>query len=286
MLMGELKAQLSPRVDRAFDSVLGNRARLILHFNIKVVRRYDLGGKLKDLGQLFGGEPVIRIVPRHPGLEKAGLLQPNRAAAINELLHDVPHFGHVEIGGNRISVRKDQPYVLCWVTEEVCLEGAQVHAILGIFSYRNMQHEIIFRRLEAPDYDEVVALWRRCDGIDVSEGDDRETFVSYLSRNPGMSHAATSAGAIVGAALCGHDGRRGLIHHLAVAPEHRGQGVGKQILRMGLDGLRRHGIARAIILVEKDNAPGREFWIARGFEHISEALPFGMDLIRIPSEGP
>lgn len=141
-----------------------------------------------------------------------------------------------------------------------------------------MQPEIDFRLLEPSDFDEVDALWRRCDGVEVTERDDRESFARYLSRNPGLSYAATSGGNIVGAALCGHDGRRGFIYHLAVAAEYRGQGVGKRILEIALAELSGCGIARAIILVGKDNAPGREFWIARGFEHISEALALGMDL--------
>jgi ribosomal protein S18 acetylase RimI-like enzyme len=141
-----------------------------------------------------------------------------------------------------------------------------------------MQAEIKFRSLVPLDYDHVVALWRRCDGVEVAEGDDRESFTRYLDRNPGLSYAATSAGAIVGANLCGHDGRRGLVYHLAVAPEYRGQGVGKQILKMGLAGLRERGIARVIILVSKDNHLGQDFWISQGFEHITVALPLGMDL--------
>ena len=55
---------------------------------------------------------MIGIVPRHPGLEKAGFLPANRAAAINEVLHHVPHLRDVEIGRNRIPVRKDETDVL------------------------------------------------------------------------------------------------------------------------------------------------------------------------------
>jgi ribosomal protein S18 acetylase RimI-like enzyme len=142
-----------------------------------------------------------------------------------------------------------------------------------------MQSETKFRPLEPSDYDEVVELWRRCEGVEVAEGDDRESYVRFLSRNPGLSYAAVRGGAIVGAALCGHDGRRGLFYHLAVAPEHRGQGVGKHILETGMAGLRRCGIARALILVEAENAPGQEFWVSQGFEKITEALPFGVDLV-------
>jgi N-acetylglutamate synthase len=141
-----------------------------------------------------------------------------------------------------------------------------------------MQAEIIFRLLTPGDYDHVVALWHRCDGVEVAEGDDRESFTRYLDRNPGLSHAATDAGVIVGASLCGHDGRRGLVYHLAVAPEYRSQGIAKQILKMGLNGLRDRGITRVIILIANENSMGQEFWTSQGFDRISGALPFGIDL--------
>ena len=54
--------------------------------------------------------------------------------------------------------------------------------------------------------------------------------------------------------------------------------MGKQILKMGVAGLSKRGIARVIVLVAKENLLGQEFWISQGFEHIAGALPLGMDL--------
>jgi N-acetylglutamate synthase len=70
-------------------------------------------------------------------------------------------------------------------------------------------------------YDAVLALWRQCEGIGLSQADSRENIQRYLERNPGMSFIATFNGTVVGAVLCGHDGRRGYIHHLAVHPSCR-----------------------------------------------------------------
>jgi ribosomal protein S18 acetylase RimI-like enzyme len=221
---------------------------------------------------------VIRVISCNPGLEKTGLQTPNDATAVNEVLHNVPHLGYVEFSWNRVPVGKNETDVLRRMLAEVCLEGSDLHAIMGICSHRYMQPEIEFRPLLPPDYDQVVALWMSCDGVEVAEGDDRESFTRYLDRNPGLSHVAIFAGAIVGAALCGHDGRRGLVYHLAVAPAFRGQGIGKKILKLGLDALRENGIARVIILVAEDNSLGQEFWISQGFEHIFGALPLGLDL--------
>jgi len=132
--------------------------------------------------------------------------------------------------------------------------------------------------MTAADYAAVTALWRACDGIEIAVGDDESTFRQYLQRNPGLSHCAEADGVLIAAALCGHDGRRGLIYHLAVAPEFRGQGIGKAILQCELEGLRDCGIARVLILVANDNPIGKEFWLSQNFKVISEALPLGMDL--------
>ena len=141
-----------------------------------------------------------------------------------------------------------------------------------------MQAEILFRPLASSDYDQVISLWQRCEGVEVAEGDDRASFDFYLRRNPGLSFVASLGREIVGATLCGHDGRRGLFYHLAVAPEHRGQGVGRKILQQGLAGLRAIGISRATILVATDNPDGRAFWVRQGFEEIAGAIPLGIDI--------
>ena len=151
--------------------------------------------------------------------------------------------------------------------------------MLGIFTYRYMQAQFNFRPLLYTDYDQVLALWRRCDGVEVAEGDDRESFARYLDRNPNLSWSASLGEKVVAAGLCGHDGRRGLIYHLAVAPEFRGKGLAKKILQNGIEGLRNAGITRAIILVARNNPRGQEFWLSRGFEEISGALSLGLDLL-------
>lgn len=140
-----------------------------------------------------------------------------------------------------------------------------------------MQTQSSTRAFETTDYDAVVALWSQAEGVEVAEGDDRATITAYLQRNPGLSRVAVSAGKIVGAALCGHDGRRGVIYHLAVAKDFRGRGLGRKLVEECLAGLRGCGLKRALIMVAPDNAAGREFWLARGFGDI-QAQPMGVDV--------
>ena len=128
------------------------------------------------------------------------------------------------------------------------------------------------------DYERACSLWSTAEGVEICEGDSRAEIAEYLRRNPGLSRVAEEDGQIVGAVLCGHDGRRGFIYHLAVAPAFRGRGVGKLLLQDCMRGLQAVGIPRAIILVARDNPLGRDFWLRNNWEEI-DARPMSLDLL-------
>jgi ribosomal protein S18 acetylase RimI-like enzyme len=134
------------------------------------------------------------------------------------------------------------------------------------------------REFVMADYDQTVALWEKMEGLEICEGDSREEISEYLKRNAGLSRVAEADGNIVGAALCGHDGRRGWIYHLAVASEYRRQQVGKLLIDACVSGLRRAGLKRAIILVAGDNLAGHQFWLRNGWEDIDGAIAMTKEL--------
>ena len=137
---------------------------------------------------------------------------------------------------------------------------------------------MITRELLIGDFEDALRLWNEVEGIEICEGDSRAEIGQYLERNPGLSRVAEEDGAIAGVVLCGHDGRRGLIYHLAVRPTWQGKGVGKLLINDCICGLQAAGIKRAIILVAGDNATGREFWLRNGWEDIADAIPMGKDI--------
>ena len=137
---------------------------------------------------------------------------------------------------------------------------------------------LITREFVIDDYEQIVALWHLAEGVEVAEGDSKEEIRAYLLRNPGLSRVAETDGTIMAAVLCGHDGRRGLIYHLAVAPPQRGQGLGQRLVRECLAELRVAGITRALILVAGDNLSGHSFWLRTGWEDVPGAMLMGIDL--------
>jgi ribosomal protein S18 acetylase RimI-like enzyme len=141
-----------------------------------------------------------------------------------------------------------------------------------------MSGNVDTREFSIDDYDAAIRLWRRVEGLEIAEGDDREGLAQFLRRNRGLSRVAIDGAAIVGVALCGHDGRRGHVYHLAVDPAYQGCGLGKRLLDECLNGLRSTGVKRVIIMVADDNQRGAEFWKRQGWEEISGAILMGIDL--------
>jgi hypothetical protein len=98
------------------------------------------------------------------------------------------------------------------------------------FSRQNMNIEI--REMKIEDYDEIFSLWNGIDGIIIDDVDSKGSIGLYIERKKGLSYIAQVSGIIVGTVLCGHDGRRGLLRHLAVKSEigswHRPQSYNKR----------------------------------------------------------
>ena len=114
-------------------------------------------------------------------------------------------------------------------------------------------------------YDQVIELWRQCEGIGLSNADSLEYISAYLERNPGMSFVAAADGDVIGAVLSGHDGRRGYIHHLAVRPDWRDRGVARQLVDGCLKALETAGIQKCHLFIYTDNEDGMAFWQAIGW---------------------
>jgi ribosomal protein S18 acetylase RimI-like enzyme len=120
------------------------------------------------------------------------------------------------------------------------------------------------------DHAEVLALWQRSPGLHVNPSDEREPIERYLVRNPGLSVVARQDGRLVGTLLCGHDGRRAYLYHLAVCDSARRQGVGRAMVERCLERLRAIDIVRVFLMVLNDNTGGDAFWRALGWKRADD----------------
>jgi ribosomal protein S18 acetylase RimI-like enzyme len=134
----------------------------------------------------------------------------------------------------------------------------------------------VFREEHIPG---ALGLWSATEFIGLSSADEPEALVRYLRRNPGFSFVALDgAGGVAGAVLCGHDGRRGFIHHLAVAPARRQSGVGSRLLERCLQALREAQIVKCHAFVFQDNPFGELFWQPAGWQRRDELLVYSRSI--------
>ena len=128
------------------------------------------------------------------------------------------------------------------------------------------RRKIIIRVMNTEDYDRVYALWMSCKNMGFNNLDDsRQGIEKYLKRNPSTCFVAEQGDAIVGVVLAGHDGRRGFIHHMAVAEDCRRQGIATDLLDQALAALKKEGINKTALLVFNRNEAGNAFWERQGF---------------------
>lgn len=109
-------------------------------------------------------------------------------------------------------------------------------------------------------YDAALTLWKRCEGIGLSAADERAPIILFLQKNPGLNFAAFVDSELAGTCLCGSDGRRGYLYHLAVDPACRRQGIGKALAERTLAALADQGIQKCHIMVYGSNESGLAFW--------------------------
>ena len=109
--------------------------------------------------------------------------------------------------------------------------------------------EVTIRPVTMDDYDDMLYLWnsaeqsrRALNPVD----DSREGIDRYLRRNPDTCFAAVTENRLIGVILSGHDGRRGIIHHLCVHPDFRRRGLSRELVRT---------------LASQLNAQGREAYV-------------------------
>lgn len=116
------------------------------------------------------------------------------------------------------------------------------------------------------DYERVYELWLSCENMGLNDLDDsREGIGRYLARNPNTCFVAEEGGALAGAILSGHDGRRGYIYHAAVAEAFRRRGVGAALAERCLEALRAEGIRKVALVAFRRNGAGNAFWEKMGF---------------------
>lgn len=119
----------------------------------------------------------------------------------------------------------------------------------------------MIREMKIEDYDKIYTLWMSMKGFAMRSIDDSEEGVRrFLERNPHTSVVASQDGKIVGAILCGHDGRRGCLYHVCVHRDYRRKGIGTAMVVFAMEALKREKISKVSLIAFTVNDIGNAFW--------------------------
>ena len=122
------------------------------------------------------------------------------------------------------------------------------------------------RVMKAEDYDKLYELWMTIKGFGIRSIDDsREGVARFLKRNPTTSVTAWDGDTLIGAILCGHDGRRGCFYHVCVDENYRRHGIGKAMVVASMEALKAEHINKVCLIAFTSNDGGNAFWNTIGW---------------------
>ena len=124
--------------------------------------------------------------------------------------------------------------------------------------------------MDHQDYAPILALWKLTPEANLTQADDEDEIAFYLARNLNQSFVCRVGAEIVGTILCGNDGRRAFIYHLAVHKDYRKQGIGRHLVGLAIRAQKAIGIERVVLFVKEENKNGIAFWKQCGFAKHTE----------------
>lgn len=128
------------------------------------------------------------------------------------------------------------------------------------------ENTIQIREMTIDDFEEVHELWMQIHGFGIRSIDDsKEGVERFIRRNPTTSMVAVQNGKIVGAILCGHDGRRACLYHVCVHEDYRKRGIGQRMVAQCLEALKKEKICKVNLIAFRKNEVGNRFWQGMGW---------------------
>ncbi|MCQ8242366.1 GNAT family acetyltransferase [Rhizosaccharibacter radicis] len=120
---------------------------------------------------------------------------------------------------------------------------------------------------EAVAGDEVaaVALWKAAGLAGFGNDPVADFHLALLGPSSAVLVAEDAGGTISGTVMVGHDGHRGWLYYVAVAPAARGQGVGRHLVAVAEQWLRARGTPKVQLMVRPANAAVAGFYHRLGY---------------------
>ena len=137
------------------------------------------------------------------------------------------------------------------------------------------------REMTIDDYEAVKELWLTIKGFAIRSIDDSyEGVKRFLERNPKTSVVAEYKDRIIGAILCGHDGRRGCLYHVCVHEDFRRRGIGRAMVVYCINALEEEHISNVSLIAFTSNDIGNAFWNEIGWRRRQDLNNYDLVLNR------
>jgi ribosomal protein S18 acetylase RimI-like enzyme len=134
---------------------------------------------------------------------------------------------------------------------------------------------ILTREFRIEDYDALVNLWKGTGLPYKPQGRDRRDKIEgEIRRANAIFLVAEVDGKLVGSVLATHDGRKGWINRLAVAPAFRFRGIAKRLVAEAESRLSSQGIEIVACLIEDWNIDSKRFFETIGYNRFDEISYF------------
>lgn len=122
--------------------------------------------------------------------------------------------------------------------------------------------------------DEAVALWRAT-GLTRPWNDPYADLTRALAGPTSTVLGAQDVeGCLRGTAMVGHDGHRGWVYYLAVHPDVRGGGLGRQLMQASERWLQQRGVPKVQLMVRTANTAVIAFYQSLNYE-VGEVVVLG-----------
>lgn len=134
------------------------------------------------------------------------------------------------------------------------------------------------REFRESDEETVVRLWNEC-GLVVPWNDPHRDIQRKLKLQRELFLVGCLDGKIMATAMAGYEGHRGWINYLAVSPEYRGRGLGREMMDAAERCLGALGCAKVNLQVRSSNLEAIGFYEKIGYVR-DDVVSFGKRLVR------
>lgn len=129
----------------------------------------------------------------------------------------------------------------------------------------------MIRELPGHLREQAVALWEECD-LTRPWNDPHADLDRALAGPASTVLAAVQSGGLVGTVMAGHDGHRGWVYYLAVAPSARGRGLGRDLMGAAEEWVTARGLPKLMLMVRAGNHEVLGFYERLGYAREDTAL--------------